>query len=45
MPPSRSPTRPRRPGAHREGMDLIAIGLAGAFFAAMLLLVDGLDKA
>ncbi|MGX6447943.1 hypothetical protein ACVU7I_07745 [Patulibacter sp. S7RM1-6] len=45
MPRPRSPTRPRRPRPHRGGMDLIAIGLAGAFFATMLLLVEGLDRA
>ena len=34
----------RRPLADLNGMDLIAIAIAVAFFAAMLLLIEGLDR-
>jgi hypothetical protein len=36
--------RPSRAGAHSGRMDIIAIAIAVVFFAAMLLLVEGLDR-
>jgi len=36
--------RPSRATAHSRCMDLIAIAIAVAFFAAMLLAVEGLDR-
>jgi hypothetical protein len=45
MPMARAPTRGRRSGAHGGGMDLLAVGIAVVFFAAMLLLIEGLDHA
>jgi hypothetical protein len=37
-------TRPSRATAHSRCMDLVAIAVAVAFFAALLLVVEGLDR-
>jgi tRNA pseudouridine-54 N-methylase len=36
--------QPSRPPAHSGRMDIIAVAIAVAFFAAMLLVVEGLDR-
>jgi hypothetical protein len=36
--------RPSRPKAHSPCMDLLAVAIAVVFFAALLLLIEGLDR-
>jgi hypothetical protein len=44
MAAGRFSTRPSRRLAHSRCMDIIAIAIAVVFFAALLLVVEGLDR-